>query len=600
MALITRRPWPALCALIAIGAGSVSCSLLQNAQGPLDRQEQAARLIRDGKHAEAARLYADMGGAPGADHDFFELQSADQWIAAGNLADARKALATLAPDVRAHLPVLRSLVSGELAIAEKDGAQAIRELDQIPVPTQPDEAAPYWWIRGKGAFLSGHPQEGVRSFLERERYLADSATLRASRQDLYNWLRMAAERGNSLKVPPRSDGIVAGWLELAPVAADLVRDPSHAAAELAAWSKRYPAHPANESILTAPKIAATTATPIAYPDQVALLLPLSGRSEAIGVAVRDGFLAAYFATDANSRPHLRIYDVAAQPVASAYSQAVDDGASVVVGPLTKEDVAEVAPLAAGRIPLLALNFLGESAAVGHNVYQYALLPEDEARMVARRVAADGHRSGIAILIDGELGNRIGGAFADELSHLGGNILQSERFEASRADFSDTIRGSLQVQTVKGEPSTHRTDVDFVFIAGNASAARLIVSQLKFHYAGDLPVYSTSDSFEPAQDANRDIDGLIFPDMPWMISADPVIFQLREAVRAAWPARTLRRDRLYAFGFDAYRLAPLIAGKSAGQITQLDGMTGTLHIDAHNRIRRDLNWAQIKNGVPSAM
>jgi outer membrane PBP1 activator LpoA protein len=600
MALITRRPWLALCALISIGAGIASCSLLQTSQSPLDRQEQAARLIHDGRHTDAARLYAEMAIASGADHDFYELQSADQWIAAANLAEAHKALATLGPDVRAKLPVLRALVTGELAIAEKDGAQAIRELDQIPVPTQPDEAASYWLIRGKGAFLSGHPPEGVQSFVERERYLADPATLRASRQDLYNWLRAAAERGNTLKVPPHSDGIVAGWLELAPVAADLGRDPSRGSTELAAWRKRYPAHPANESILTAAKAPATTTGPIAYPDQIALLLPLSGRSEGIGVAVRDGFLAAYFATDVKSRPHLRIYDVAAQPVAAAYSQAVDDGASVVVGPLTKEDVAEVAPLAAGRIPLLALNFLGESAAVGRNVYQYALLPEDEARMVARRVAADSHLKGIAILIDGELGNRIGGAFADELSHFGGNILQTERFEATRADFSDTIRGSLQVQSVKGEPSTHRTDVDFVFIAGNASTARLIVSQLKFHYAGDIPVYSTSDSFEPAPDANRDIDGLIFPDMPWMISADPVIFQLREAVRAAWPARTARRDRLYAFGFDAFRLAPLIAGKSAGQATELDGMTGTLHIDANNRIRRDLNWVQIKNGVPAAM
>ena len=599
MAAIRRRPWLVLCAVLTVTASIGSCSLLQPTQAPLDRQEQAARLIRDGRHADAARLYAEMAEAPGADRDYYELQSADQWIAAGNLANAHKALATVSPDVRTRLPVLRALVTGELAIAEKDGPGAIRELDQIPVPTQPDEAAPYWWIRGRGAFLAGHPQEGVRSFVERERYLADPAVLRASRQDLYNWLRAAAEHGNSLKVPAKSDGIVAGWLELAPVAADLGRDPAHAAAELTAWRKRYPAHPANDSILAAAKPAATAA-PISYPDQIALLLPRSGRSEGIGVAVRDGFLAAYFAMDASSRPHLRIYDVAEQPVASVYNQAVEDGAGIVVGPLTKEDVAEIAPLAAGRIPLLALNFLGESATVGRNVYQYALLPEDEARMVARRVAADGHHKGIAILVDGELGNRIGSAFADELSHLGGSIVDSEHYVAARADFSDIILRSLQVQAVKGEPSTHRTDVEFVFIAGNASAARQILPQLKFHYAGDIPVYSTSDSFEPDLNANQDIDGLIFPDMPWMISADPIIFQTREAVRAAWPARTARRDRLYAFGFDAFRLAPLIAGKSAGQATELDGMTGTLHIDAHNRIRRDLNWAQIKNGVPAAM
>ena len=93
---------------------------------------------------------------------------------------------------------------------------------------------------------------------------------------------------------------------------------------------------------------------------------------------------------------------------------------------------------------------------------------------------------------------------------------------------------------------------------------------------------------------------MFPDMPWMVSADPVIFQLREAVRTAWPARTQRRDRLYAFGFDAFRLAPLIAGKSPGEASAIEGMTGTLHVDSHNRVRRDLNWVQIKNGVPSAL
>jgi uncharacterized protein len=116
---------------------------------------------------------------------------------------------------------------------------------------------------------------------------------------------------------------------------------------LAGWRRRYPAHPANEVILSGHQCRRPSPVPVAYPDQIALLLPLSGRSEASGVAVRDGFLAAYFAVGVNSRPHLRIYDVAAQSAGTAYSQAVEDGASIVVGPLTKEDVAEVAPLAAG-------------------------------------------------------------------------------------------------------------------------------------------------------------------------------------------------------------------------------------------------------------
>jgi uncharacterized protein len=260
----------------------------------------------------------------------------------------------------------------------------------------------------------------------------------------------------------------------------------------------------------------------------------------------------------------------------------------------------VAPLAAGRIPMLALNFLGESASVGRNVYQYALLPEDEARMAARRVAADGHQKGIAILVDGELGNRIGGAFADELSHLGGNIVETERYESTRADFSDTIRGSLQVHSVKGEPSTHRTDAAFVFVAGAPGAARQILPQLKFHYAGDVPVYSTSYSFEPDPAANTDLDGMMFPDMPWMVADDPVTAQIRGGVREAWPARTARLDRLYAFGFDAYRLLPALRSKSPAEASEISGVTGKLHLDEHNRIRRELDWAQIRNGVPSGL
>ena len=145
---------------------------------------------------------------------------------------------------------------------------------------------------------------------------------------------------------------------------------------------------------------------------------------------------------------------------------------------------------------------------------------------------------------------------------------------SRADFADIIKQMLQVHGVKGEPSTHR-DADFVFIEGGPGASRLIVPQLKFNFAGDIPVYATSDSFEPNPSANTDLDGLYFPDMPWMVSADPVTAQIRDTVHSAWPARTTRLDRLYAFGFDAYRLVPALQSKSISQTTSISGVSGKL-------------------------
>jgi uncharacterized protein len=600
MAVISRRPRLALCAALAASLLAAGCSLFKPVTTTAESQARAQRFAAQGKHADAARAYADLAAeAPAADHDNYELLSAEQWALAGETPAAKQALAAVSPEARTKLPASRAIVAAEIALAENDGARAIHELDAIPVPTQPDLAQNYWWLRGKAAFLTGHPVEGTRAFVERERFLTDPASLRASREELFALLRGAAERGTSMNPPQKTDPIVAGWLALGPVAVEMTRNPMHAAAALANWKRSFPQHPANDSVLMLAQNQIAVATE--FPNQIALLLPLSGRSEAVGVAVRDGFLAAYLEQDPASRPHVNIYDVAAESVAGAYRHAIDDGAGFVVGPLTKEDVAAIAPLSAGRTPVLALNFLADGGLAAPNFYQFALLPEDEARSVARRLVAEGKLKGVAIIPDGEWGNRVAAAFAEELTQHGGTLLDSGRYEGARADFSDIIKQVLQVHSgVKGEPSTHRTDVDFVFIAGAASAARLIVPQLKFNYAGDVPVYSTSDSFEPDPSANADLDGMLFVDMPWMVSADPVTGQIRDSVRAAWPARTARRGRLYAFGFDAYRLVPALRSKSLSQTNMISGVTGKLFLDAQNRVHRELDWAQLRGGVPAVL
>jgi len=598
MAAILERPRLMRGAILTLSLIAAACSLVRPTETPVDKQEHAARLARDGKHAEAARAYADLAVQLPADRDNYELLSAEQWVAAGNIPAAKQALAQVSPEARTKLAVPRALVAAEIAYAENDPTRAIRELDQIPVPTAPEQAQNYYWIRGRSAFLTGHPVEGTRALVERERSITEPAALNANREELLSRVRTAAERGAPMKAPPKTDPIVVGWLELGPVAVEIERNPVRAAAALDNWKRQYPQHPANASVLSVAQTQIAVATE--YPNQIALLLPLSGRSEAFGVSVRDGFIAAYLQQNSASRPRLKVYDVAAESVGSAYNRAISDGAGFVVGPLTKEDVAAVAPLSSGRTPVLALNFLGDTVSAPKNFFQFALLPEDEARMVARRVVADGRLAGVTIVPGGELGNRVNAAFADELKTLGGTVLDSQRYEPSQPDFSDIIKQVLQIKAVKGEPSTHRTDATFVFIVGTPGAARLIMPQLKFHFAGDVPVYATSASFEPNPGANSDIEGMVFPDMPWMISYDPVTAQIRDSVRTAWPGRTARHDELYAFGFDAYRLVPGLRSTAPAAASEIAGVTGKLHLDQQNRIRRDLDWAQIKNGVPNVL
>jgi len=402
---LARRPRLPLSAALAAALILSACSLLKPEQTAEDKQEHAQHLAQTGKHAEAAQAYAELATLEPAAHDNYQLLSTEQWLAAGNIGAAKQAFAAVSADARTKLATPRALVAAEIAYAENDGARAIHELDQIPVPTSADQAQNYWWIRGRSAFLTAHPVEGTRALVERERWLTDPAALRANRTELYERIRSAAEHGQSLKAPVKTDPIVLGWLELGPVAVSLARDPMRATTALNNWKRLYPQHPANDSVLASATTQIAAATE--FPDQIALLLPLSGRAEPVGAAVRDGFIAAYLEQDPAKRPRLRIYDVTSATVSGAYNQAILDGAGFVVGPLTKEDVSAVVPLSNGRVPVLALNFLGDSVVTPGNFYQFALSPEDEARGVARRVAADGRLNGVVIVPANEWGNRVG-------------------------------------------------------------------------------------------------------------------------------------------------------------------------------------------------
>ena len=146
--------------------------------------------------------------------------------------------------------------------------------------------------------------------------------------------------------------MLAGWLELGTLLIEVERSPFSAAQRAKDWRAHYPLHPANGTLLD--NLLRDSAVSLEYPAEVALLLPLTGRQQAAAVAVRDGFLSAYFQQAPEQRPRVRVYDVGGQDIGAAFVRAVDEGAQFVVGPLTKDEVSGAAALADGRVPVLAL------------------------------------------------------------------------------------------------------------------------------------------------------------------------------------------------------------------------------------------------------
>jgi uncharacterized protein len=388
--------------------------------------------------------------------------------------------------------------------------------------------------------------------------------------------------------------------------------PSQRGAGAAAGAESPQERPAREPTAAQqiPQSTPTVAGVLDYPSQVALLLPLSGRQQTAGIAVRDGFLAAVLAQDAARRPNVNVYDSAALGATAAYERAIAEGAQFVVGPLTKEEVQAVADSGAVSVPSLALNYLPESALPPGLLFQFALDPEDEARQVARRAIADGRTHGVALVPDSEWGQRLLRAFDAEFAVAGGTLVGRTLYDTAARDYSLPItrlllidqsraRANLLATTLgtrfEFEPRA-RGDVQFVFIGAQPLQGRSLRPALKFHLSQDLPVYATSEVFEPDSDANADLDGIIFPDMPWIIAPDATANNLRMALASYWPARSKGRGRLYAFGFDAFRLIPVLRSSRPAAIP-IGGMTGRLLVDDRGRVRRELNWAQVENGRP---
>lgn len=598
-------------ALLAAGCASLGPSAA--IPPSLDR---AQAYVREGRPAEAAKVYeelaADNSGAVASD---YRLRAARAWLAARQPDAAQRVLDTLPATLSAAQALERRLLGIDLLLARGNAERAWQEVSALPQPAAGADAARVLELRERVAFASGRAVEGVRAQIARESVLS-SEERASSRSALLAELRSAVERGVKLEPPrtqdPAKDSVVRGWLELGSIAASAARVPMMLQPALQSWRARYPNHPATEIVRSDLEQAGGSA--VSAVAHVALLLPVSGRQASAAAQIREGFMTAYYQSAPGLRPEVRVYDTANVPVAEVVARANSEGAQMIVGPLLREEVVAAADLAGQGAPILALNYLPTDSAGPLNFYQYALSPENEARMIARHAIAAGRLRGVALVPAGDWGNRVLAAFTDELRAGGGDVVASATFFPGSNDYSAPIQQVLRIDDSKArhrrlegvigsrlafEPR-RRGDAQFIFAPSQASVARQLRPQLRFHYAGDLTTYSTSDAYEPHPSANQDLDGIIFPDMPWVLDEGGAAGEVRAVLRNAWGEPGVRRSKLFAFGYDAYQLIDAVRGTRLAGAGPIEGLTGDLTIDSDRRVRRELAWAQIRDGQPQLM
>jgi outer membrane PBP1 activator LpoA protein len=410
---------------------------------------------------------------------------------------------------------------------------------------------------------------------------------------------------NAAPLAPVGDKTVDGWLALAPLVAASGQELRRA---LLTWRQTYTDHPAAGGLL-AELLAAQRGT--AWPVHIALLLPLSSPQRAAALAIRDGFMTAHLRGPHGAGTAVRVYDTA-QGSQQAYLKAQLDGADFIVGPLLKPEVDQVIAQA-GFVPTLALNFATKDGTFLRSFYQFALAPEDEARTIAATAAVAGAKTALAFVPSNARGYQIRDTFRTEFEARGGQLVDSSGYDPSLQDFSQPIAALLNITrsnqryrrlaanlgaTVQFEPR-RRQDIDMIFIVADARTARLLVPQLRFYSAGDIPTYATADIFDPANTRrSTDLNGVIFADTPALLAPDEAVTSVTTEWSSFWPQRT-NQLKLYGMGIDAYTLiGSLYAGD--GRAWPVRGMSGDLSLDDQGRVHRTLPLAQFRNGQPAAI
>jgi uncharacterized protein len=541
--------------------------------------QAASELLRRGDAARAAALLGEVESA--------QLTSA-QWIR-GTILRVRLELEAGAAQV-----ALERLSNPALQ-AESAGAERALQVELA-------------LLRAEVYAALGRPLESARERIDAQAWLNDETARRDNAQAIVSTLAAVDMATLERAIRAAASDDLRGWLELSAIARDLRRGPGAQSAEFARWERRYaliaPLQPVARELLPGMRER------IVQPKRVALLLPLSGKAAAGARAVLEGYLAEYMGQLASGEqpPPVAVIDTGAATggFAAAYAAAVSDGADMIVGPLLKEELAAFSPALQPTVPTLALNFSDAATDRGAALREFGLDSVDEVAQLAAAARERGFTRALVLADASEASRRqsaefarlwrergarlIGGLELHELNEFRRSFEEALLFEQSRQRGTALTR--LLGMELMSEPR-RRQDLDLVVVFAGPVAARSIRPLVSFLYAGDLPVWATSQSYGARTNVreDRDLDGVRFLDLPWFSEAERA---RREALHDSVPPGGLQR--LAALGTDACRLQSRIGLLDWSKGAGLSGATGELDLDPRQRLHRRSQWYAFDDGI----
>lgn len=401
-----------------------------------------------------------------------------------------------------------------------------------------------------------------------------------------------------------------GWIRLAVILSEPELNLDQQGRAIRSWQNNWPGHPA--AAILPSDLALIASLSEQQPERIGLAVPLTGPLASAGQAIRDGFLAAYYQDANKDKLDVVIKDTAQRPFKEVYQELVEQERELVVGPLQKDRLAELTGMHTLPVPVLGLNYLQEAPKIPDGLYQFGLAPEDEARQIADRMNQDGIRQALALIPEGEWGDRVARALQAEADAINGRLLDVQRYfpeENLRAVTAELLginasrERAIDVERTAGmdvefEPR-RRQDAQAIIMVARPEIGRQFNPLFAFYFGGDLPVYSPSLVYEGTEDPSRDRDlnGVMFTDIPWILTED---IPLRNAADSVFPDMAGGMHRLFAMGADSWQLAKRLPFLRQVEGASLQGHTGQLTMTGEGAIAREQLWARFKGGTPELL
>ncbi|WP_460856760.1 penicillin-binding protein activator [Rheinheimera gaetbuli] len=592
----------------------ISSLLLSCASGPQQTSTATPQQTKPGgakteQQLSARALYAQASRYEGEAQHYHLLKAARQALVEQDnklaLAITESLRLTAYPLIQRQLKL--PLLQAYIATEQHSHIAQLIDNTQITLVEAADQQQ-FIWLSAQ--YLSSQQRylQAAKLLLQLTQNPAENTLANTSlaQQQALLWQNLAALSDSQLDALRTGAGQYSlGWLNLAQLTRRYIGQPAQLQQAFEEWQKRYPMLTAGQPLPEA-ALQLLNLTPY-QPQRIAVLLPLTGQFSQHAQAVQYGILAA-----ASLQNSAELTFIDSQQTADALAQQVNQSqADFVIGPLLKEQVDSINQATDWPWPTLFLNSKDSSTPAKAERYYFALSMEDEATQMAQLFQQKNYRRPVIISAASNINLRMQQRFISQWRQFGHDAPEHYQFNA-KADLESLINKLLETDRsrervksisnmisskVEAEPHS-RLDIDAIYLIADPVQTRLFkpfVDVSVSPTAPKLPVYASSRSHSTRVDSTdvRDLNGLTFTEMPWLLGEQNSV-KLRQQYQQIFGEQDETLQRLFAMGFDAYKLLGSLRQQQQLPAAVFSGLTGQLRLDNDGSLVRQLSWATYRN------